>query len=333
MSQYTLATPVMPEEYKYMIAQCEVHNKDALVAFREKRQVWLTWLETDEHHAIWQVLWSMVSHDVTYRIFVELANHNPDSAIHNPLLGEALVNGYFATQVLAIRRLMDNENKDRISLPRLINDVRKHFRLFTRENFVGFDGLPYDYEAAQQRVMLRELAKGGGPFWGERTGPDAAEPAHLAHKHFDRLAGIHPERRRRDDRLPKAIIDTLGGWLKDDVIDEIVKWSHTFLAHAAGPASPNRDAIAKAAPTVDKITTTIKCFVRVAGAVTNCILRRFESAVLVPVPQFNQFEKLDKALMATNDADLVRAHWDRFAEERNAYLQGIESALISGTHI
>jgi len=66
--------------------------------------------------------------------------------------------------------------------------------------------------------------------------------------------------------------------------------------------------------------------------VTNCILRRFESAVLVPVPQFNQFEKLDKALMATNDADLVRVHWDRFAEERNTYLQGIESALISGTH-
>jgi hypothetical protein len=116
--------------------------------------VWLTWLETDEHHAIWQVLWSMVSHDVTYRIFVELANHNPNSAIHNPLLGEALVNGYFATQVLAIRRLMDNENKDRISLPRLINDLRKNFRLFTRENFVGFDGLPYDYEAAQQRVMF-----------------------------------------------------------------------------------------------------------------------------------------------------------------------------------
>ena len=72
---------------------------------------------------------------------------------------------------------MDNENKDRISLPRLINDLRKNLRLFTRENFVGFDGLPYDYEAAQQRVMLRQLTKGGGPFRGERTGPDAAEPA------------------------------------------------------------------------------------------------------------------------------------------------------------
>ena len=93
MSQYTLSTPVMPEKYKYATAQCDVHNTDALVAFRERRQVWLTWLETDEHHAIWQVLWSLVSHDVTYRIFVELANHNPDSAIHNPLLGEALVNG------------------------------------------------------------------------------------------------------------------------------------------------------------------------------------------------------------------------------------------------
>ena len=35
----------------------------------------------------------------------------------------------------------------------------------------------------------------------------------------------------------------------------------TFLAHAAGPTSPNRNDIAAAAPTVDKITTSIKYFV------------------------------------------------------------------------
>ena len=50
-----------------------------------------------------------------------------------------------------------------ISLRRLITDLRGKWALFTRENYVCHDGLPYDYEA----VMLKEFADriGTGPFW------------------------------------------------------------------------------------------------------------------------------------------------------------------------
>jgi hypothetical protein len=289
--------------------------------------VWLTWLETDKHHAIWQVLSSMLWHDVTFRSLAELANGNHNSAIHNPLLTEALVNGYFATQVLSIHRLMDTRT-DVISLPRLLTDLRQHFRLFTRENVVSFDGLPYDHEAAQHRVMLCQLAQGGGPFWGAQSGADAALPSSLAHEQFDRLSGVRREKRRRDDRLPVRIIDILEGWLKDDGIEEIVKWSHTFLAHAAGPNSPNRDAIADAAPTVDEIRVAIRCFVRVTEAVTNFILAHSCRGMLVPVPQFNQFEKLANAVMASGGSKLAHDQWDKFTSERNAYV-GIEGDLVA----
>jgi hypothetical protein len=329
MSQYTLATPIVPEDYKYTLEQCDVEDKTALATFRDKRRVWLSWLNTDEHHAIWQVISSMVWHDVYFRTFAELADKNPDSGIHNSLVSEAIVTGYFATQVLSIRRLMDTRN-DVISLPRLLKELRRHLRLFTRENFVAFDGLPYDHEDAQQRVMQRHLAQGGGPFWGEQSGPDAHIPAARAHKQFDRLTGVGPGNRRRDDRLPKRIIDTLDDWLREDVIDEIVKWSHTFLAHAAGPTSPNRNDIAAAAPTVDKITTAIKCFVRVADAATGFILFESGRGMLVPVPQFNQFQMLENSLMPSDRHELLRKQWDKLTEERNAYLEGTESALISG---
>jgi hypothetical protein len=330
MSQYTLATSVVPEDYKYTPEQCDVQNKSALATFREKRRVWLSWLNTDEHHAIWQVISSMVWHDVYFRVLAGLADKNPDSGIHNSLLSEAIVTGYFATQVLSIRRLMDTRS-DVISLPRLLKELKQNLRLFTRENFVAFDGLPYNYEAAQQRVMLRHLAHGSGPFWGEQTGPDAHIPAARAHKQFDRLTGVRPENRRRDDRLPKRIMETLDDWLKEDVIDEIVKWSHTFLAHAAGPTSPNRNDIAAAAPTVDKITTSIKCFVRVANAATGFILFESGRGMLVPIPQFDQFEKLENSLMPGDGHQLLREEWDKLAQERNAYLEGTESALIFGT--
>jgi len=270
-AEYLLAERVVVKDYEFTIAQCDVIDKAALAAFREKRRIWLVWLETDEHHAIWQVLSTMVWRDVVFRTIAEIANSNPLSGFHNPLLSEALLSGYFATQVLAIRRLMDNANKEVISLPRLLKDIRRNLKICTRENVVGFDGLPYDYEAVQQRIMLQQIRQSGGAFWAARTGPDAYLAAQMAHQKFDRLSRVRPEDRSRNDHLPKRVIDELDRWLEKSGADEIVKWSHTLLAHSVGPNSPNRSAIAAAAPTADKITGCISGFVQVAEAVTNVI--------------------------------------------------------------
>jgi hypothetical protein len=331
-AEYLLAEPVVIKDYEFTLDQCDVVDKTALAAFREKRRTWLIWLETDEHHAIWQVLSTMMWRDVVFRTIAAVANSDPESGLHNPLLTEALLSGYFSTQVLAIRRLMDNASKHVISLPRLLKDLRRNLKLFTRENVVGFDGLPYDHDAAQQRVMLDQIQQGGGPFWGARTGPDAYFPAQQAQRQFDRLTRAQAESRHRDDRLPARIIETLEKWLDESGADEIVKWSHTLLAHAAGPTSPNRDAIAAAAPTADKITECVKSFVRVAEAVTNSILLHSGRGTLVPIPQYNPFEKLDHRLAHFGDRAVIDGYWDRFAKERNEYLEGTEAALISGGH-
>lgn len=72
---------------------------------------------------------------------------------------EALIGGYVATQVLAIRLLVDNRGEDVISLRKLLKDVRSNYVLFTRENYVCFDGLPYDYEAVQRRDMEKRIGE------------------------------------------------------------------------------------------------------------------------------------------------------------------------------
>ena len=64
---------------------------------------------------------------------------------------------------------MDSGNSDIISLRRLVKDIRRHFALFTRENCVCFDGLPYDYEAVKRKEMMERVGK--GPFWGQTSGP------------------------------------------------------------------------------------------------------------------------------------------------------------------
>jgi len=328
-AEYLLSEPVVIKDYEFPIDRCDVVDKKGLAAFRGRRRNWLVWLETDEHHAIWQVLSTMVWRDVVFRTIADVANSDPQSALHNPLLTEALLSGYFSTQVLAIRRLMENTSKPVISLTGMLKELRRSLKLLTRENLVCFDGLPFDSQAAQQRVMLAHIGQGAGFYWGARTGPDAHMPAEQSHRKFDRLAGIQPQNRCREDCLPAQIIDRLEQWLAESGADEIVKWSHTLLAHAAGPTFPNRAAIAAAAPTADKITHCINVFVRVAEAVTNSILNHSGRGMLVPMPQFNPFEKLSNPCWSAGDRKKLDGYWDQHAKIRNDYLEGIEEALSS----
>ena len=90
---------------------------------------------------------------------------------------EALIGGHAATRVLAICRLVDNRGDDLISLRKLLKDIRSNVPLLTRENYVCFDGLPYDYEAVQRRDMKNRVGKG---FFWVAMGRDQRPTAHRA---------------------------------------------------------------------------------------------------------------------------------------------------------
>jgi hypothetical protein len=59
----------MAETYTYTLAQCDVpiERHSMLQSYRDKRRLWLSWISTDEHHAIWTVLSSMVWTDVAFK--------------------------------------------------------------------------------------------------------------------------------------------------------------------------------------------------------------------------------------------------------------------------
>jgi hypothetical protein len=317
----------MPDDYAYSIAQCDVatEKRAPLESFRDKRRLWLSWIDADEHHAIWQVLSSMVWTDVSFKVLTYFATNDENNGLNNFLLTEALLNGNVATQVLAIRRLVDDSNSDIISLRRLVKDLRRNFGLFTRENYVCFDGLPYDYEAVQLKEMMERAGKGA--FWAERSGPRAHVPSRIAHEQFDKLAGIDPAKRSREDRLPTSLLTTIEKWLDDSGADDLAKWSHAYLAHAGGPEARKR--IADLTVTANKITDAVKALARVTEAISARLL--FASGrtnALMPVAQFNPFEKLDRPIMqAGGEADAYKL-WHQLSAERNYYLDGVDAELI-----
>jgi len=205
MTVTTLFGQPLVDGYSYTLAQCDVpaERRKELQTYRDKRRAWVSWISTDEHHAIWTVLSNMVWRDAAFKALTKFAVADDENALNNPLVMEALVEGYVANQVLAIRRLMDRSGGEVLSLRKLIKDLRSHYALFTRENYICFDGLPYDYEAVRRAWLASAPA---GFSWRPNTGPEADATSERAHAQFDKLAGIDPAKRTREDRLPLSLL-------------------------------------------------------------------------------------------------------------------------------
>jgi hypothetical protein len=310
------------------LADCDVppERRSALQAYRAKRRTWLDWIDKDEDHAIWTTLSAMIWNDVSFKTLAYLGANDPNSPLANSLLAEKLINGHVATQVLAIRRLMD-KTRNTISLRRLISDIRSNYALFTRENYVCHDGLPYDYEAVMHAEIMQRA--NSGPFWGATNGSQAWGTSQMAHEQFDRLSGIAPANRKREDRLPRALLDRIEQWLNTSDADELAEWSHVYLAHAG--SVENRKALAEAIITNDRITAVTRVLARVTEAISAYLLcAGGRSNALMPTAQFNQFEHLDRPVLQPDQLEALHDLWARLTDERDKFLEGVRDDLLAG---
>jgi hypothetical protein len=165
--------------------------------------------------------------------------------------------------------------------------------------------------------------------WGEASGPRAHGTSRMAHEQFDRLAGINPAKREREDRLPASLIHTVERWLDESGADELAKWSHAYLAHAGGPEARSR--IADLNVTMNKINDAIRMLARATEAISAWLLfAGGRSNSLMPVAQFNQFEKLDRPVLRPGREAEADDLWQTLRRERDRYLQGVVEELTGG---
>ncbi|HSS98451.1 MAG TPA: hypothetical protein VLK33_15550 [Terriglobales bacterium] len=319
----TLSSTNQRFTYKSRIEDCDVVDRAALIEYRTKRQEWLKWYElhVDEPHSIQQQIMSMIFVDLSYRMMaIPRAEPNPNVSAKSGLLAHLLDQGYVATQVLAVRRLLDGRT-DVISLRRLFDDIENHKRLFTREIYVGYDGFPYDFEEwkSQPQDVMTEI-------WGiEAPGLQRFLMSRQLHEKFDRLAGTLPGDRQRNDLIREEIFQKLRGWLENDAVKKLIKLSHKFFAHAADMSS--RGSLTYSGIQLSDITEIHRALILVERAITDELLFIGVVRNVVPSTPLGFLKGLDHPYAENEFLTKMQEHWEQLADERDKWLNTLTSEL------
>ena len=308
--------------YKYKIDECDVSDKKSLEKFREKHSEWVNWFGVDDEHTISNQIYSMMWGDTAYRSLVEayrFSSKDDPTAHENELLSGLLYDGYLANQMLSITKLIDKDSRV-ISLGRLFDEIKESRHLFTRENFVSHDGLPYDYAKVRKAEFEHLVAnyKPGEGRWRHQDGPKAHGTSELIHNAFDEISGVAPENRCRKDLTKEDIFEQIERWFGNSAFGKIKTYRNKFTAHAANresqkkiPQNPHHDDLIEAHKIILKITRKIADIL--GTGIGNP----------VPIAQYDVFENLDKPLIPSANMTEMKEWWRKHCQERNGWYRAI----------
>lgn len=311
-------------DYEYTAGDCDVRCQNCLERFRAKRDEWCQWLEHDEHHAITKQIYAMLWSDAVFRLVNESSKHAGNVggafATQSGILAEALDRGYVAEQLIAFRRLLEPAARDPgqqvISLRRLIDDVKEHRGLVTREMYVCHDGLPFDDHGGFDELPPPNAK---GIFCGsvETTGPKAFGMSNMMHGQFDKLMDSPPSRRDRDDKIGDCFFAKIDETLQLAPFQHARRYANKLILHAADVGS--RGARPIEGMTLNKLWHCHRALLKVGNRISAAI--GCSNIGSVPTPQFNVLENWDAPFAPSVNFDEMLAKWDEENEQRELWTQ------------
>lgn len=313
-------------KYEFAIEDCDIQNKETLELFREKHSEWL-YLMNDDDHAVTkqlqEVLWVLnvfISINETRRLEHEAGGN---SSALNSVIAEFIDNGFVLSIASGIRKLWEqsntNRNKQIVSLLRVIDDVKKNAHLITRENYVCYDGLPYDYQAVRSNWEKRNLGQSdisGKVFRLDTSGPNAFGMSALLHKSFDRISfqDSNNSKHSRTDQIDPRILERLIAHVKEAEISEIKTLADKLLLHAGDRVSRELASKAPAILTINKLKRCVKALYEASAFLGSTVLGRSHPGGF-QIAQYNVFEKLEHPWCAKEHKNKISEVWDEFTTE------------------
>ncbi|MHA1876972.1 MAG: AbiU2 domain-containing protein [Promethearchaeota archaeon] len=277
------------------ICDCDVQDKEALAIFRAKRVNWNNWLFEDPLSISKQIMY-MLWKDAIFRTFNEARrltiNRESESLGFNGPLLHLLDEGFLDSQVMAIRRLTDRNfydpKKGVLSVPRLTDDMSINIDIFTRENYVSYDGSKYE------GLSL------------ETDGIDKWIPWKNKHENFDTLSNVSPQNRSRADRVNKSVFIRLNKELK--ICENLRTYANKFIAHASDPIGRLKLTENQKKVTLDKLEQCYKAIIRVSSFIGVIVLYGHTLGG-VPTPQYNHLKNIEKPMVSQDDLENLYNYW------------------------
>ncbi len=291
------------------ICDCDVQDKEALAIFRAKRANWNNWL-FEERLSISNQITHMLWNDAIYRTFNEARrltiNRESESLGFNGPLLHLLDEGFLVSQVMAIRRLTDRNfydpKKGVLSVLRLIDDMSANIDIFTRENYVSYDGSKYE------GLSL------------EIDGIDKWMPWKNKHENFDTLSNVSPQNRSRADRVNKYVFIKLNKELK--ICENLRTYANKFIAHTSDTIDRLKLTENQKKVTLDKLDQCYKAIIRVSSFIGVIVLFEHELG-RVPTPQYNHLENIEKPMLSQDDLENLHNYWRERVEEVKCWNQNL----------
>lgn len=276
------------------ICSCDVKDKELLACFREKLKRWKTCLSDEKDcHSIYNQLTTLFWDHTVYRTFNEARRlseetNDPSTGLQGTII-DLLDRNFMDSQAIAVRRLTD-QRKDVVSLRSLIDEIKANISLYTRENYVCYDGLSFD-EAPDDDYQVKHLR-------------------HSRQTHYDYLSGKDKDSRSRDDKLSSAVLAKMEEEITKDFVttEEVRLYVNKWVAHAAAQDNRGQHVTVLDNISLQKLDECYQALIRI-GKKVELFIDKF-LLCSVPTPQFDQLKNWDKPAVSTKDLDALRTYWN-----------------------
>jgi hypothetical protein len=263
-------------------------------------------------------------HTAVFRTLNEARRLEPKRMI-NGALWELTTAGYASLMSLGIRKLVDKDRRTD-SLRNVVALVERRPELLTREKFVCYDGLPYDYEAVwKDHKASLDIQNGVHVGWLPTTGPKAWAMSEMLHKTFDKLSGASATMRKREDEIQPSVLTAVKEGLSHPAIKTVCTLADRRVAHAER-LSESSDAIPTA--TYNDIDQALQQIVKVANFLSTSFFYDAAFGSVVPTPQFDVLEALDQPWITTENIPALRKHWRELSDSMDTWAQGASEEFL-----
>lgn len=313
-------------EYEYSLEQCDVPEvrRASLGQYRAFRRKCLEYMRGTSDTSVMNQVHDLAWHTAVFRTLNEARRIEPDRLV-NGALWELTTAGYVSLMSLGIRKLVDKGPKTN-SLWNVVALVERRPELLTREKFICYDGLPYDYEAVRQdHVASLDIRNGVHVGWLPTKGPKAWAMSEMLHKAFDELSGMGPTKRKRNDKIRPSVLAAVKKGLSHPALDRVCTLADRRIAHAER-FSERSGPIPTA--TYNDIDQALQQVVRVANFLSTSFFCDAAFGSVVPVPQFDVLAALDEPWSTTENIPVLHRYWDELSRSMDAWANGASDEFL-----